>query len=144
MPRLLEPVAPVMDISQLVDTHQGGVWSVLWGVVPLCGSGSLGRPLHRWLLDSRPTPQPGLSPPVSSRDGNCPLWPPHPGAQPSPPPHVNQVLEVHWVAPWTLTLEALLSCDGHSVMERGLALHALCPALGSGIQVFTLFIPCCR
>ena len=56
MPGLLEPVAPVMDISQLVDTHQGGGWSVLWGVVPLCGSGSLGRPLHRWLLDSRPTP----------------------------------------------------------------------------------------
>lgn len=59
MPGLLEPVAPVMDISQLVDTHQGGVWSVLWGVVPLCGSGSLGRPLHRWLLDSRPTPSQG-------------------------------------------------------------------------------------
>lgn len=59
------------------------------------------------------------------------------GPQPSSPPHVNQVLEFSLVAPWTRMLEALLPCDGHNVVERGLALRAVCPALGSGSQVRT-------
>lgn len=59
------------------------------------------------------------------------------GPQPPSPAHVNQVLEFSLVAPWTLILEALLPCDGHSVVERGLAPHAVCPALGSGSQVRT-------
>ena len=127
-------VAPVMDIPQLVDTHGGGGLSVLWGMVLLCGSGSLGRPIHSGYWT--PYPPARAQPTCVFQRWEVPsMTSPTTGPQPSSPPHVNQVSEFSLVAPWTRMLEALLPCDGHSVVERGLALCAVCPALGSGSQV---------
>lgn len=90
-----------------------------------------------------PTPSQGLSTFLSSEMGTALCDLPTLGPQPSPPPHVNQVLESSLGCPLDTDIGSIALYDSHSVME-GLALHAVCLALGSGSRIFNLFIPRCR